>query len=182
MKNVLMVSAVAALLVLSGCSSKDSSIEPYDNSGITIEPDASSNTDTEELHGEEIVVVEGADANEMTLSALESRLKSVNFAFDRFNLSSEMQDIVDTNAQVVKSDAKSYAVKLEGNCDEWGSDEYNYALGLKRANTVKSAMIRDGVSAERITMVSYGESNPICTDKTEACWAQNRRVDFKLLP
>ncbi len=182
MKNVLMVSAVAALLVLSGCSSKDSSIEPYDNSGVTIQPETSSNTDTEELSGEEIVVIEGTDANEMTLGALESRLNSVHFAFDKFSISPEMQDIIDTNSQLVKSDAKNYSVKLEGNCDEWGSDEYNYALGLKRANAVKSSMIRDGVSADRITMVSYGESNPTCTDKTEACWAQNRRVDFKLLP
>ena len=73
-------------------------------------------------------------------------------------------------------------IKLEGNCDEWGSDEYNYALGLRRANAVKAAMTAQGVSADRITMVSYGESNPVCTDKTKECWAHNRRVDFKLLP
>ncbi len=182
MKNVLMVSAVAALLVLSGCSSKDSSIEPYDNSGVTIQPETGGNANTEELSGEDVVVIEGTDANEMTLSALESRMKSVHFAFDKFSISPEMQDIIDTNSQLVKSDAKNYSVKLEGNCDEWGSDEYNYALGLKRANAVKSSMIRDGIDATRITMVSYGESNPTCTDKTEACWAQNRRVDFKLLP
>ncbi len=181
MKNVLMVSAVAALLVLSGCSSKDSSIEPYDNSGVTIQPDTN-NVDTEELNGEEVVVVEGSDTNEMTLSALESQMKSVHFAFDKFNITPEMQDIIDANSKLVNSNAQNYSIKLEGNCDEWGSDEYNYALGLKRANAVKSSMIRDGVSAERITMVSYGESNPTCTDKTEACWAQNRRVDFKLLP
>ena len=54
--------------------------------------------------------------------------------------------------------------------------------GLKRANTVKTAIIAEGVDEKRITMVSYGESNPVCTDKTKECWAQNRRVDTKLLP
>ncbi len=181
MKKVLMASAVAALLVLSGCSSKDSSIDPYD-AGITIEPEKVEMIETQEVSGDEIVVVEGADSNEMTLNALESRMRSVTFAFDRFNISPTMQDIVDANSKLANSDAGDYSIKLEGNCDEWGSDEYNYALGLKRANAVKSTMAQNGVNVARITMVSYGESNPTCTDKTEACWAQNRRVDTKLLP
>ncbi len=176
-----MASAVAALLVLSGCSSKDSSIDPYDAS-ITIEPEKVEMIETQEVSGDEIVVVEGADSNEMTLNALESRMRSVTFAFDRFNISPTMQDIVDANSKLANSDAGDYSIKLEGNCDEWGSDEYNYALGLKRANAVKSTMAQNGVNVARITMVSYGESNPTCTDKTEACWAQNRRVDTKLLP
>jgi len=106
----------------------------------------------------------------------------IHFDFDKFNIRADMQGNVDADAVVIKGEAASYMVKLEGNCDEWGSDEYNYALGLRRTNSVKSALIDKGVAAERITMVSYGETNPVCTEKTQACWAQNRRVDFKLLP
>jgi len=73
-------------------------------------------------------------------------------------------------------------IKLEGNCDEWGTDEYNYALGLKRAKTAKDALVADGVDAQKIIMVSFGESNPICTQKNTTCWKMNRRVDYRLLP
>ena len=107
---------------------------------------------------------------------------NLEFYYDQFNLTDEMQQKVETNAGIVKDDSNNYMIKVEGNCDEWGSDEYNYALGLKRANTVKTSLINEGISAERISMVSYGESNPVCNDKTKECWAQNRRVDFKLLP
>jgi peptidoglycan-associated lipoprotein len=94
-----------------------------------------------------------------------------------------MQAKIDAAAELGKKDgAKSLNVKLEGNCDEWGSDEYNFALGLKRAEAVKKVLVADGIDASRISMVSYGKSNPVCTDHTKACWAKNRRVNFKLLP
>ncbi len=179
MKKVLMMSAAIALLVLSGCSSKDSSIDPYDK-GVVVKPDTDK-IETETIDGTGIVV-DASDSNEMTMGALESRMQNITFAFDKFNLSSAMQDRADSNSVLASGDAASFAIKLEGNCDEWGSDEYNYALGLKRANTVKGTMIKNGIDASRITMISYGESNPTCSDKTNACWAQNRRVDTKLLP
>ncbi|MEA2111888.1 MAG: OmpA family protein [Campylobacterota bacterium] len=178
MKKVLMLSATIALLVLSGCSSKDSSIDPYDN-GVEIKPDTTVQTETIEGTG---ISVDTSDSNEMTMSALESRMQNITFAFDKFNISSDMQDRVDANSALASGNAANYAIKLEGNCDEWGSDEYNYALGLKRANSVKNTMIKNGIDASRITMISYGESNPACTDKTDSCWAQNRRVDTKVLP
>jgi len=53
---------------------------------------------------------------------------------------------------------------------------------LKRADSVKKALEAQGVDSSKVTLVSYGESNPTCTDKTKDCWAKNRRVDFKLLP
>jgi peptidoglycan-associated lipoprotein len=123
-----------------------------------------------------------ADSNEMTMSGLESQMESVNFDFDKFNIRPDMEDRIKNNAGLANGAALSYMIKLEGNCDEWGSDEYNFALGLRRANATKSALLNEGVEEKRITMVSYGESNPICSDKTKNCWAKNRRVDFKLLP
>jgi peptidoglycan-associated lipoprotein len=75
---------------------------------------------------------------------------------------------------------KGKTFKLEGNCDEFGSDEYNLALGLKRANNVKSMLVENGISADTVSLVSLGEGNPSCVEKTEECYAKNRRVDFKL--
>jgi peptidoglycan-associated lipoprotein len=140
---------------------------------------------TETVAAENVVVVDefgSADTNEMTMSGLERKMQTVNFDFDKFNIRADMKPRVDANTELATGDAKDYMIKLEGNCDEWGSDEYNYALGLRRANAIKSEMTANGVAAERITMVSYGESNPVCTEKTKECWASNRRVDFKLLP
>lgn len=107
-------------------------------------------------------------------------VKNVYFAFDKYNLTEPMRDIAKSNAAILATmDGK---IKLEGNCDEWGTDEYNYALGLKRAKTAKDALIADGISSSRIIMVSYGESNPVCTEHNIPCWKKNRRVEYKLLP
>ena len=73
-------------------------------------------------------------------------------------------------------------VKLEGHCDASGSDEYNYALGLKRAKATKDALIGNGMSATQITLVSMGESSPECTSSSSsACYAKNRRVEFQIM-
>jgi peptidoglycan-associated lipoprotein len=107
-------------------------------------------------------------------------LQTVYFAFDKFNIRDDMISIVNHNVDIAKSSPSS-SIKIEGNCDEWGTDEYNYALGLKRAKTIRDSFVSSGVSPESLMLVSYGESNPTCTDKTEACWQSNRRVDLKLI-
>jgi peptidoglycan-associated lipoprotein len=169
MKSIVLSSVVLAVLVFSGCSSKEPSV---DSSAV-------SGTDTESLSRDNGM---GAESSETRIANLEKKLSSINFDFDKFNIRADMTSKLSDDATVVKTEASDLTVKLEGNCDEWGSDEYNFALGLKRATTVKSALISEGVEESRITMVSYGESNPVCTDKTKECWSKNRRVDFKLLP
>lgn len=112
-------------------------------------------------------------------------MRSIHFAFDVYTLNGENQQVSSQNAKKINDLSTEYTgfkVKLEGNCDEWGTDEYNYALGLKRATTVKKDLVRNGVSADRIVTVSFGESNPVCNEKTASCWKKNRRVDYRLLP
>jgi peptidoglycan-associated lipoprotein len=112
-------------------------------------------------------------------------LKSIHFDFDKYSLTDKMREITKENyttIQQVTSVNKHVKIKLEGNCDEFGTDEYNYALGLKRAKTVKDVLINDGISEDRIVLVSFGESNPICSNKTNNCYKKNRRVDYRLLP
>ena len=182
MKNLLAMSTIAALLLFSGCSQKDPAIDATNETTAptTVEvkdPNAGMDDSGLDQSG-----TENMDTAEQILAKLEAQLQTVTFDFDKFEIKADMEPKVKSNATLVNAAASMYAVKLEGNCDEWGSDEYNYALGLKRAKAAKDAMIADGVAAARITMVSFGESNPVCTEQTRACWAQNRRVDFKLLP
>jgi len=189
MKNLLAISAMAALLLLSGCSQKDPAIDATDETQTTAEtpvdvkdPSTTSSSAMEDSAIDQSSSETGMDSVEQTLSALESQLQTVTFDFDKFNIRADMEDKVKLNSTIANAGASIYSVKLEGNCDEWGSDEYNYALGLKRAKSAKDAMVAEGVDANRITMVSFGESNPTCTEQTRECWSKNRRVDFKLLP
>lgn len=125
----------------------------------------------------------GADAFgdiDSTISNLNDTLAKVYFDFDKFNIRADMQSVVSTNAGIFNNEVSAANITVEGNCDEWGTDEYNQALGLKRANSVKQALVAQGVSADRISVKSYGETNPVCTEKTKACDALNRRAEFRL--
>ncbi|MBA1432894.1 MAG: OmpA family protein [Epsilonproteobacteria bacterium] len=187
MKSIVLSSVVTALLVFSGCSSKEPAVDSKTEEVSAPAAQEVQAPATETVSSEESVVnsstENAANSTETTMAAIESKLPTIYFAFDKYNITPEMQERIDAAAELGKTNAaKSLSVKLEGNCDEWGSDEYNFALGLKRAQAVKNALVADGIDASRISMVSYGESNPVCTDHTKECWAKNRRVNFKLLP
>jgi len=183
MKSIVLSGVVAALLVFSGCSSKEVAVDT--NKAETMQPVAQevAPVETETVAAEDSMVNSEAVASAtMSMSDIEAKLSAVYFAFDKYDITPDMQEKIDAAAALGKTAAADYNVKLEGNCDEWGSDEYNFALGLKRADAVKKAFVAQGIDAKRISLVSYGESNPVCSDKTQECWSKNRRVDFKLLP
>ena len=182
MKSIVLSGVVAALLVFSGCSSKEPVVDAQTQEVEAPLAQEVKAVETETVSSQSSVVSSGTDSLSLSMSDVEKQLTSIYFDFDKFNIRADMQEKVSTDAAVANAAASAYSVKLEGNCDEWGSDEYNFALGLKRANTVKKALVAEGVDASRVAMVSYGESNPVCSDKTRDCWAKNRRVDFKLLP
>jgi len=188
MKSIILSSVVAGLLLFSGCASSEPSVDEtvsQEQEQVAQEVPAVETETVSEENSEvtsENGSISNSDTNEMNIASLENSLDSVYFDFDQFTIRKDMQNIVSSSSKIVNTKASNYTVKLEGNCDEWGSDEYNFALGLKRANAVKKALVSEGIDASRVTMVSYGESNPTCSDKTQDCWAKNRRVDFKLLP
>ena len=109
----------------------------------------------------------------------ESPLASVYFDYDEFKLRSDAQGTLKSNAQLMR-DNPSWQVQIEGNCDERGSDEYNLALGKKRAEAAKSYLVDMGIDATRIATISYGEENPAVQGSTEMAWSKNRRDDFVL--
>ena len=107
-------------------------------------------------------------------------MSSLYFNFGEYGLSASMQDTVVFNANILKQKLQGYKVKIEGNCDEFGSDEYNYALGLKRAKSVKDSLTTQGINTNQITLISYGESNPQCREMSDSCYRKNRRVDLQI--
>jgi len=104
-------------------------------------------------------------------------LFAIFFDFDDYTIRSDMWDRIRSNAKFLL-ERKDVSIVLEGNCDERGTNEYNLALGMKRALEVKKALVRLGVDELRIDVISFGEERPICTEPEESCYALNRRVDF----
>jgi peptidoglycan-associated lipoprotein len=186
MKKSILTSVAVAVLLFSGCSSKDAAVDTDAAQQETIkEAEVATPVDTEAVNSDMQAVeggMETADTNEVDIMDIQSKYQTVYFDFDKYDIRPDMQEVVNVDADIAKDLPSGFKVKLEGNCDEWGSDEYNFALGLKRAKSVKEAFIANGVEADNISMVSYGESNPVCEDHTKECWAKNRRVDIKVLP
>jgi len=103
--------------------------------------------------------------------------RTVLFDFDQDAVRPEFQAIMACHAKYLQ-DRPEARVTLEGNADERGTREYNLALGERRGNAVSGALQAAGGSAGQLTVVSYGEERPTCTEATEACWQQNRRVEI----
>lgn len=112
------------------------------------------------------------------------QLENVYFAFDDFSLSDEARETLKKNAEWLKSFLESnpdYVVLIEGHCDERGTEEYNLALGQRRADSVKNYLVALSIDSERIQTVSYGESVPADPRHTVEAWAKNRRAVFVLI-
>ena len=105
------------------------------------------------------------------------RQRVVYFDLDQDSLKPESQAIMACHAKYLR-DRPSSRITLQGNADERGSREYNMGLGERRGNAVSSALQAAGGSASQLTVVSYGEERPVCTETSESCWSQNRRVEI----
>ncbi|MCR6663563.1 MAG: peptidoglycan-associated lipoprotein Pal [Luteimonas sp.] len=105
------------------------------------------------------------------------RQRVVYFDLDRDALRPEFQAAMACHAKYLR-DRPSSRITLEGHADERGSREYNLGLGERRGNSVSSALQANGGSGTQLTVVSYGEERPVCTESSEDCWARNRRVEI----
>jgi peptidoglycan-associated lipoprotein len=104
-------------------------------------------------------------------------LKDVYFDFDKSNIRPGDARILDASAAYLKANPNQL-VLIEGHCDERGTAEYNLALGERRARAALNYLVGRGIDASRFTLISYGKERPVCTEKTEACWARNRHDRF----
>jgi len=99
----------------------------------------------------------------------------VYFDYDESTLTDDTRDKLSRNADLLKSQPQ-FQLTVEGHADERGTNEYNLALGERRANAVKDYLVSLGVAATRLRTISYGEERPVCTESAESCWSQNRRA------
>lgn len=168
MTQKLLTTAVLTMLLMVGCSQKAPDLDGTNNI-----------SDANHLEGETVNIDESGYGSMGNYNSSSDGFKSIYFGFADYSISSDMQGNMSRNVQVASS--ASAKVKIEGNCDEFGTDEYNYALGLKRAKAVQDSLAVQGIDTSKTMLVSFGESNAVCTEATEDCYQRNRRVDLRLV-
>jgi peptidoglycan-associated lipoprotein len=104
-----------------------------------------------------------------------AELKPIHFDFDKSDIRPGDAAILDGNARWLSANGKQL-VLIEGHCDERGTNEYNMALGERRARAAMTYLMSRGIQQSRISTISYGEERPLCTAHDESCWSQNRRA------
>jgi peptidoglycan-associated lipoprotein len=103
----------------------------------------------------------------------------IYFDYDKSEIKADAKAVLEKKAAWLRANP-SYKVKIEGNCDDRGTNEYNLALGDRRAKAAQKYLNARGISMDRMSTISYGEEKPTCKEKNEKCWSMNRRDDFKL--
>ncbi len=106
-----------------------------------------------------------------------AELKDVFFDFDKAELRPDARQALDANIEMLKSNGQ-IRITVEGHCDERGTNEYNIALGERRARAVRDYLVAGGIDAKRITTISYGEERPFVQGHDESAWKWNRRGHF----
>ena len=104
-------------------------------------------------------------------------LQPIYFDFDKSFIRDDAKPVMKANAAYLKANPK-VKIKIEGNCDERGTIEYNQALGQRRAQSAKKYLTDLGIKSSRISLISYGKEKPTCTQSNEECWQKNRRDDL----
>jgi peptidoglycan-associated lipoprotein len=184
MRNTIFCSVVvSAAMVLGGCASKAAK---SDAPPVAPSPPPAEQSKTDGKKQPTGSVSESQSKS--SLDALQSGetagtgpLKDVYFDFDRYDLRADARDTLKANATWLKNNPAAQ-VQVEGHADERGTNEYNLALGAKRAQSVKDYLVTLGTAADRLSTISYGEEVPACREQTEECWQRNRRARFVVQP
>jgi len=161
--------ALAALLA-SGCAKKPTATE----APVSVEQPAEDAGGTPEAAVTEAPVEEVAPQPEP-----EPTLQPIRFEFDQYTLTPHAQDILVANAAYLKSHPEIKVI-VEGYSDERGSDEYNLALGERRAVAAKTYLVSLGVDPDGLSTITYGEEKPFAPGHNEEAWAMNRRAEFNI--
>ena len=136
---------------------------------------------TEEVFKSEEIIPQKKDKKYWELYGRGSApLLAIFFDFDEYSIRDDMWGRIKQNVKYLLEHPK-IKVELQGNCDERGTNEYNMALGAKRAQEIKKVLIKFGIEENRINTISFGEEKPLCNESNEECWAINRRVDFIII-
>jgi len=182
MKKISIYSFLIASVLFTGCSQKSTDMNVNNEAPKSSETALNTIPDTkidQVMDGSFSMAEKAENGTYYIINGKKVLIENIYFGFDKYNLTADMKEKAMENASKLSVLNSSTIVRVAGNTDEWGTDEYNYALGLKRAKTVKDVLVNNGVSAN-VALISYGESKPVCTEKNKDCWQKNRRVEHIL--
>lgn len=178
---------IIAMVVAGGCAKKElvKNEEPITQIATTVQP---AKTEPAVPSKPDALAVPSASGREEThesltpiliAAELKYLLENIYFDFDAATLSPEARKALVKNVTIMKNEP-SVIVRIEGHCDERGSDEYNLALGERRAKAALQYLVTMGISEKRVSTISYGKEKPTDSGHDEAAWAKNRRDEFVL--
>lgn len=134
----------------------------------------------EKVVEEQIAKIETREVETPKYVEEKSVFEDIHFDFDKYDIRPDAKSTLQSIADwLIKN--KSVILLIEGHCDERGTNEYNLALGDRRAKATKDYLVALGIASGRTQIISYGEEKPLCTEKTEDCWQKNRRANFVIL-
>lgn len=164
-----------AVLAATGCASKTATEQDF---GPRPADQGSAVTDVSQqpkpLGVESQPIQSGPVADHRAVAGLER----IHFAYNQFTLEDQARMTLEKNAVYLRNNP-ALKVVIEGHCDDRGSDEYNLALGERRAVAARNYLVSLGIAAERLSIISYGEEQPLMAAANEEAWAKNRRAEFK---
>jgi peptidoglycan-associated lipoprotein len=170
---------LCAVLLVVGCAKKVA--PPVEQpKPVQVAPDTAGTA--ARLAAEAAAAAERARQEELAAAAraeqaAKGMIQIVYFDYDKSNLRPDAREAANTDAGIIQK-YPNWKVRIEGNCDERGTEEYNLALGERRANTVKDFFVQYGIDGGRLSTVSYGETRPAATGHDESAWAKNRRAEL----
>jgi len=186
MKKIAIIILMLGLIGF-GCSSKKIALAPEGadkQSGAsqtqpTSDEAKKSGEDSTKTGQKPMMAKPGIESRDIPLRSKEMSeiLKDVYFDFDSYDVRDDVKPALRALAgYLIKNGSEK--LLIEGHCDERGTNEYNLALGERRAQATKKFLLSLGVASSRMEVISYGEEKPVCSEQTEDCWQKNRRVHF----
>ncbi|MCC3305432.1 peptidoglycan-associated lipoprotein Pal [Sneathiella sp. HT1-7] len=164
------LSIFTALLLVAACETAPTETGDSSGGGATTQTSGTSGSTTTVVTETTTTTVQPGSQEDLVLNVGDR----VFFGFDKYDLSDEAQGTLQRQAAWLKANP-TVTLVIEGNCDERGTREYNLALGERRATAVKNYLVTLGISANRLSTISYGKERPVALGHNEAAWAQNRR-------
>ena len=188
---IVLAFACWSLLLMSSCATQEAQVsdvmeptapemeaEDVQEAGEAEMEDAATDAAEEASRQARLRELEGAQRMADEVRKFES--ENIYFDFDKSHLKSEAKDVLRKKADWLGNNP-SYSVRIEGHCDERGTNEYNLALGERRAHSAKKFLLALGISDDRISTISYGEERPAVLGHNEEAWEKNRRGELKLV-
>jgi peptidoglycan-associated lipoprotein len=176
----LLATMALGLLVLWGCPKKAQMTTSQETQTETVTaPSTPSAADDYDRKSDAAAAGRGEGSGERALAA-GGGLQPVYFDYDRSSIRADARATMKAIAARLKAHPAE-KIRVEGNCDERGTKEYNVALGQRRAATAKKYLTDMGIASGRMSLLSYGKERPVCTAGSEECWQKNRRADFAVV-